>query len=130
MSDLSGTEEDRILNEWVDDNTLYVSLHSADEGNDPDGTDEVDASDYDREPLNIGDVSITGGGPTTLENDSDITFTESADENWGDVQYGALWDSLSDGNPRSSTVALDNGGTVDEGMEVTIEAGNLTFELD
>ena len=130
MSDLSSTEENRILTEWVDANTVWLGIHETDEGNDPDGTTEFDATDYDRQALNAADVTISGGGPTTLTNDADIVFTESADSEWGEADFGVLWDSETGGDPRSSAVSLTNGGTVSEGIEFKIEAGDLTFDLD
>ena len=118
------------MNEWVDTNTLFVALHSGDEGNEPDGTLEVTAADYDRQPLDLADVSITGSGPTTLTNDNDIVFTASTESNWGDVTWGSLWTAVTGGNPRTSTVELTNGGAAPEGIEVRIDAGQLTFALD
>ena len=68
----------------------------ADEGNIPDEANEVTADDYDRQTLDEADVTISGGGPTTLENDNEIAFTEAADEDWGYVLYGSWWDGPAD----------------------------------
>ena len=85
MGDLSGYEEERILIEWADDNSLYIGLYAVDEGNTPDGSSEVDAFDYEQQRLDLGNVNISRENPTTLINDSDIVITDSADGNWGNV---------------------------------------------
>ena len=85
-----------VLNEWVDEETLYVALHTSDEGNAPEGANEVTAYHYDRQTLDEADVTISGAGPTTSENDNEIVFTEAADVDWGNVLNGPLWDEPAD----------------------------------
>ena len=129
MTDLSGYREGETLDAMAAGG-LYVALHTADEGNNPDGTNEVSADDYDRVEIAEADWSISGDGPTELVNDVAADFGNT-DSDWGDLQYASLWDGPEDtDNPETSTITLDNGGEAPEGIDVEIPAGDITFEID
>jgi catalase (peroxidase I) len=131
MSDLSSTRESTVLNN-IANGGVYVSLHTADEGNEPDGSNEVSAADYSRVQLAEADISISGSAPTTLTNDVDINWGTTQND-WGNVTYGALWNDTQGATgeePYTATVVLGNGGSAPSGIEVKILAGDLTFEMD
>ena len=128
MTDLSGHRESETLNAMAAGG-LFVALHTADEGNSPDGTSEVTAGDYDRVEIAEADWTISGSGPTTLTNDVVADFGNT-DSNWGNITHASLWDAASSGNPETSTIALTNGGEAPEGIDVEIPAGDITFEIN
>lgn len=139
MSDFSGYTEEQIM-EWMLKSTdtdsapsnMHVSLHTADEGNNPDGSEEVDASDYDRVSTSSSDWTVqSGDGPVTVENENDINFGDP-DNNWGTITHFCIWDGSSDSdNPLIRTVSLDESKTVDSDTdELLFEAGDLTVSAD
>jgi hypothetical protein len=129
MTDLSGYREEQTLESMISGGA-YVALHNGDEGNSPDGSQEVSAGDYDRVQVAEGDWSVSGEGPTTLENDNVIDFgTTSSD--WGTITHASIWDGASDAdNPQTSTIDVENAGDAPEGIQVEIPAGALTFEIN
>lgn len=131
MTDLSSSREQEVLDN-IAAGGVYVSLHSGDEGNEPDGSLEVDAADYAREHLEEANISISGSGPTTLTNDVEVNWGVTEND-WGDVTHGALWNDTQGATgeePYTSTVELGNGGSAPEGIEVRIDAGELTFDIN
>lgn len=140
MTDFSGYSEQEIL-EHIFKNTsiftsptnVYVSLHTADEGENPDGSNEVDSgtTNYTRAETAPADWSIGGGdGPTTLQNDNTISFGDP-DSNWGTVTHIAIWDAQSAGNPLTVTASLNSSKEVTTDTdELQFAAGNLTFDLN
>lgn len=131
MTDLSSSRESEVLNS-IAAGGVYVSLHTEDEGNEPDGVNEVGAADYEREFVAEADLSVSGSGPTTLTNDVEINWGITEND-WGNVTHGALWNDTQGATgeePYTSTVALGNGGDAPEGIEVRIDAGQLTFDIN
>lgn len=131
MTNLSTSREQSILND-IASGGVYVSLHSADEGNEPDGSDELTASDYSRQHVPESELSINGSNPATLTNDNEIQFGVT-NTDWGTISHGALWShdaGVSGEEPYTSTIELANGGAAPSGVEVKINAGDLTLSLD
>jgi len=138
MTDFSGYSENEIA-EWLFKNTdmpvspsnVYVSLHTADEGENPDGTNEVSAADYDRASTAPADWTIGGtDGPTVAENANNISFGDPTN-NWGTITHFALWDASTGGNPLIKTVQLGSSKTVDADTdELFFSAGDLTASSD
>jgi len=131
MTDLSSTRESTVLDN-IASGGVYVSLHTADEGNEPDGSNEVSAADYSRQQLAEADITISGSAPTTLTNDVEINWGTTQND-WGNVTYGALWNDIQGATgeePYTATVQLGNGGSAPAGIEVKINAGDLTFDMD
>lgn len=131
MSDLSNTREQTVLNN-IAAGGVYVSLHSADEGDEPDGSNEVGAADYGREPVAEADLTVSGTSPTTLTNDAPVNWG-TTQNNWGTISHAALWSTEQGGTgeePYTATIALENGGDAPSGIEVKINAGDLTFTID
>jgi hypothetical protein len=140
MTDFSGFSEQEILEHIFKNNPIftsptevYVSLHTADEGENPDESNEVDTSttNYSRAEAVPSDWSIgAGDGPTTLQNANTISFGDP-DSNWGTVTHIALWDAQTGGNPLTATVALNSSKSVTSDTdELQFAAGNLTFDLN
>ena len=131
MTDLSETEEANVLNN-IAAGGVYVGLHTADEGQEPDGSNEVSASDYSRAVIAESDLTVSGASPTTLTNDLAVSFTDSANENWGDVSHAVLWDDTiaNSGEPYTAAIAVSGGGTVETGVGVDIPSGELTVDMD
>ena len=140
MTDLSGFTEQEVWNAIFNDtepslNTgdIYVSLHTADEGNNPDATAEVDAASYNRVAGPAADWEVTGDGPTVATNNAEINFGDPQ-ENWGNVTHFAIWtedEGVAGEEPLSSTVALDVEQSIDENTdEVRFDPNDLTANLD
>lgn len=112
---------------------LYISLHTADPGESPDGTTEVSATNYDRQSLGSGnwsklapaDVSSNGHG---FENAVDVQF-DVASSSWGTITHVALWDSLTGGNALAS-YAVSNSKSIDAEEQVRFAIGELEFVID
>lgn len=130
MTDLSSTQEQTVLDNIISGG-VYVSLHTADEGNEPDGANEVSASDYARASVAATDLSTSGSGPTTMTNDVDINFG-TTENDWGTITHAALWDdtAANSGSPYTATISVGNSGDAPSGVEVSIPAGDLTFDID
>ena len=130
MTGLSSTWEDEVLQQIATDG-VYVGLHSADEGNEPDGSFEVEATDYQRIHLAESEIKISGEAPAILSNDVEIEWGE-AEEDWGEVTHGVLWSADLDdvGEPYTSSSELTNGGTVSEGIAVSIGVSELEFKVN
>ena len=130
MTGLSSTWEDKVLQQIATDG-VYVGLHSADEGNEPDGSFEIEATDYQRIHLMESEINISGEAPTILSNDVEIEWGE-AEEDWGEVTHGVLWSADLDGvgEPYTSSSELTNGGTVAEGVAVSIGVSELEFKVN
>jgi hypothetical protein len=130
MTDISSTREDTILDN-IKSGGVYVSLHTADEGNEPDGGDEVPTADYSREHLPEADINVSGSAPTTLENTAEINWGTTSNS-WGTVTHAALWSDTSgnNGDPYTATVQVGNSGSIPAGAEVRIDSNDLVFEVD
>ena len=103
--------------------TLYVSLHTADPTDAGTGT-EVSGGSYARQSASFATASGTGGSVST---DADITFpTATAD--WGTITHIGIWDSASGGQLLYHT-ALDTSKTITSGDIFKILTGNLTVTL-
>jgi len=134
----SGYTENEVL-EWLVKNTdmpvspsnIYVSLHTADEGENPDGSNEVGAADYSRASTSAGDWSVGGSdGPTTVDNANEISFGDPQN-NWGSITHFALWDASTGGNPLIATIPLNSSKSVDASTdELKFSAGAFTIDLE
>jgi len=130
MTDLSASQESTVLSN-ITSGGVYVSLHTGDEGNAPDESSEVTQADYSRVHLAEADISTSGSGPTQMTNDVAVDWGTTQND-WGNVTHAALWSdtSANSGTPYTATVSLSNGGSTPSGIQVIIEAGNLTFSVD
>lgn len=142
MTDLCDNVENEIIN-WLFGGTdtrgasadVYVSLHTSDPGESPDGSTELDASSlsYQREGTAAGtDWNISAN---SASNSVEISFNQ-ATEDWGTVSHFVLWDG-NDGteNPLFSDVIRDSNGnsttkTVSTDDTISFASGSLTAELD
>jgi hypothetical protein len=112
---------------------LYISLHTADPGESPDGSTELSATNYDRQALGSGnwttlapaDVSSNGHG---FENGVDVEF-DPASSSWGTISHVALWDSLTGGNALAS-YQVSNSKSIDTDEQARFLAGELKFVID
>lgn len=103
--------------------TLYVSLHSADPGEDG-STGELSGGGYSRQ-------SCTFGAPSSGEvaNTGAVTFTAGTGSSWPEVTHFAVWDASTAGNCYAyGSFALAR--TVAEGDNATFAVGDLTINLD
>ena len=107
---------------------LYVSLHTADPGDDG-SANEVDAGDYSRAETTAGeDWDQSGSQPTVTENAVEIAFGV-AESTWGEVTHFAIWDSDEGGNAIWAS-ALDGSKTVEENDEIRFREGDLTASVN
>ena len=138
MTDLSGYFEG-IVQEWWSQNeemptppsSVYIALHNGDEGNNPDGSQEVSAEDYSRVEVTSEDLEVTGDGPTRVENTAEISFGDPEND-WGEVSHVSIWDGSSDtDNPLTVTGELPSSRSIDSDTdEVRFDAGDLAFNVD
>jgi len=138
MSDLTGYLEGQIA-EWIASGndmptapgTLYVALHTADEGNNPDGSNEVAAGDYGRASATSSDFTIlSGDGPTTLENANEISFGDPTND-WGTITHVGLWDGSSSSDNPIAFYSLNSSKQVLADIDkVSFKAGELDFSLN
>jgi len=138
LTDLTGYTEQQIA-EWLADGVdfpaapgeLYVSLHTADEGNNPDGSNEVSATDYTRATAGTDDLTIlSGDGPTTLENSSEINFGDPQND-WGTITHVGLWDGSSDTDNPIAFYDLNSSKQVLADIDkVSFQPGELDFSLN
>lgn len=136
MSDLTDYAEDQFMN-WSFFSTdmpaahtsVNIALHTSDPGDTLDGSTEVGAGDYSREPVTADGTewsSDTSGSGHTVSNDNEISFG-TATSDWGTVSHFSVWDGA--GNPLWAS-ALDTSKTVNTDDEIRFQAGALTADLD
>lgn len=139
MTDLADNVEQEVL-EWLFMGTdtrpasanVDVALHTADPGESPDGTTEVDSSttNYSRQSTAAGTAWTISGN--TASNANEVSFPQ-ATESWGTISHFSLWDG--NGNPIASSVVENSNGeattkTVDMDDTISFAAGTLTCSLD
>ena len=138
MTDMASYFEGLVQNWWSQSDdmptapaSVYVSLHTADEGNQPDGTSEVSADSYNRVETAPEDWDVSGEGPTTVENANAINFGDP-EEDWGTVTHFAIWDGTEDtDNPLVATVELNESKNIQSDTdEVRFDVSTLTVDLD
>lgn len=135
MSDFTNYTETQIV-DWLVGGTdmpaahgsVYVALHTADPGESPDGSTEVDSNTYtySRFQTSAGSDWILDGD--SFENDTEIEFPE-ADEDWGTVSHFSLWDGSEDSDNPLAKSSLDNSRTVEAGDAPVFRVGNLSGEV-
>lgn len=138
MTDLSGYIEG-LFWEYVYKNedlpaapeNIYIALHTADEGNNPDGSNEVEADSYERAEASPTDFEVVGDGPTVAENVEEIVWGDPEEE-WGEISHFSIWDGPEDtDNPLSSTVELSSSRFIDgDTDQVSSNPGQLVANLD
>jgi len=136
MSDMTGYLEGQLA-DWIGNNndfdaspgTLHISLHTADEGNNPDGSNEVSASDYDRAIIGSSDISTSGDEPTTVTNDVEVSFGDPTND-WGTITHVGIWDGSSSSDNPLAFYQLDSSKQVfDDADKISFPAGSLNFEF-
>ena len=110
--------------------SVYVGLHTGDPTNDGDQN-EVSGGSYDRVEVDVSDWTVTGSGPTEVENDEEIQFPDATDD-WGTVAHVSLWDSELGAAEEEAIAAyaLDNSKTIEEFDSARFRAGELEFEIN
>ena len=113
---------------------LYVSLHTADPGEVPDGSTEVGATNYSRQSVGSSnwttlapaDVSNDGHG---FENGTTVQF-DTASSSWGTITHVAIWDTSDTSGNALATAALDSSRSVGDGDQAQFGTGSLSFVID
>lgn len=143
MSGLSGFSEEevaRAIFEGTDTSLatgdIYVSLHTADEGNSPTGENEIDSdtTNYSRVAVPAADWDVEPEGPTEVTNNAEISFGDP-DSTWGDITHFCIWtedEGVEGEEPYVATTELDTAQTgVDENTdEVRFDVGALTANIE
>lgn len=132
MSGLTADAESDTISQIVfgGSGDLFLALHTADPGNDPDGTTEVDDANYDRVQVQEADFTESGDGPTELTNDTEISF-EPFDDDVGDITHGTFADGATDGVADHLVVGnLEPVRNFSAGEFPNFQAGEITFEID
>lgn len=135
MTDLTHYGEEQVL-DWFSQGVdltaptnLHVALHTADPGQNPDGTTEVSAGDYGRVETAAGtDWDVTGNAPRTTDNTSEISFG-TASNDWGTISHVSLWDAATGGNCLAA-YDLSTSKAIDTDDEAVFAAGDLSFQVD
>ena len=142
MTDLVNNVETEFI-EWVVGGVdvrvahadVYVALHTADPGESPDGSTEVDSgtTNYTRQQTAAGTAwNITGNEGS---NANEISFP-TATESWGTISHFSIWDgAATTDNPLATDVIRDSNGnattkTVDMDDTISFSAGTLTVTID
>lgn len=138
MSDLTNYLEDQVVR-WISQNedmpvspsNIYISLHTSDEGESPDGSFEVDASDYSRIQTSPSDWSVeSANGATRFTNATVLSFGDPT-SNWGEVTHVGVWDGSSDTDNPLLFGPLPSSQNINEDQdEVRYEEGDFNFDLD
>lgn len=139
MSDFTQYVENQIA-DWMTQGTapdtapdpIYVGLHTADPGNNPDGSTEVSAADYTRESTTAGtDWTVSGNAPRSFENANVIEFS-TATNNWGTISHVVLWDDTvgASGESAISVHAVSNPKEIATDDRAEFPAGDLSFDID
>ena len=136
MSDFTGYTEEQVA-KWMftgEDmpaahSSVYVGLHTGDPGNNPDGSSEVSGGDYSRVEVDTANWTVTGDGPTEIENDNEIQFPD-ATADWGTVAHVSLSDGSTSTDNFLAAYALDNSKTIEENDSARFRAGELEFQID
>ena len=142
MADLSNNVETEFL-EWMVMGVgvravhadVYVALHTADPGEAPDGSTEVDSgtTNYARQQTAAGTAWTTTGNEGS--NANEISFP-TATESWGTISHFSIWDgAATTDNPLAADVIRDSAGnattkTVDMDDTISFAAGTLTVTID
>lgn len=117
----------------VSHTNIYVSLHTADPTDNPDGTTEVSGNGYSRYNSTAGTdwTETLSGSPTEVENANDFEFPEATGL-WGDVSHVGLHDDAqgATGENALATFALNTTKTIDSGDAARFSAGDLSFQID
>lgn len=109
--------------------SVYVSLHSSDPGESPDGSTEIDASTFTYERTETTAGSDWTIADDTFENSSEISFPE-ADSNWGTITHFAIWDGASDSDNPLAKSALEISKEVKLGDKPIFRVGKLSGQID
>lgn len=141
MSDLTDYAE-TVFRDWLSQGTsaptppdpLYISLHTADPGESPDGSTEVTATQYSRQSVGSAgwntlapaDVTSNGHG---FENANNVQFN-TANSSWGTITHVALWNGTADTDNVYAAFALDSSRSISSGDQAQFAAGNLSFVID
>lgn len=142
MSDLTDYAEAQFR-DWMSQGTatdtppdpVFVSLHTSDPGETPDGSTEVDSgtTSYARQSVAAGTGwnTVTSGDAQGFENSGDIEFPE-ATESWGTISHVALWTADEGGTNENAmaSYALDSTKAIDTGDQAVFRAGDLTFTIN
>lgn len=134
MTDLTTYLEAKIQEWWADGtafpaapSNVYVALHTGDPGNDA-SANEVAAGDYSRAETAAADWSVTGSGPTHVENANEIQFS-TATSDWGTISHVSLWDASTGGNALWQG-ELDTSRTVNTDDRLVFPVGDFDVDLD
>lgn len=127
----SGTQEQNALDS-IKTGGVYVGLHSADEGNEPDGSNEVGAADYSRAFVAEADLSVSGTGPATIENTVEVEWTSQTNNNWGTITHFSFWTDTqaNSGRPYTETVQLTSSFDAPSGVRVFADPNALVVDID
>jgi hypothetical protein len=142
MTDLTDYTEQQFR-DWMSQGTstatapdpLYISLHTSDPGESPDGSTEVSATNYSRQSVGSSGwntqapADFTNSDGYGFENASDVAFS-TAGSSWGTISHVALWDGSSDTDNALASFALDSSRSVSDGDQVQFAATNLRFVID
>lgn len=132
MSDLTDYLEAEIIN-WsfggdsmpTPPDPVYVSLHTSDPGESPDGSTEVGSGGYSRQSVAAADWTTSAG---TADNDNAITFPEATSD-IGTVTHFAVWDGSTQSDNALWAASLDNSRDIQTGDTARFSAGDLSFEV-
>lgn len=139
MTDLTTYAQEQFMN-WsflgtsmpTAHGTVYIALHTADPGDQPDGSTEVGAADYDRASVTADTTEWTlgsSGDATTITNDNEISFG-IASSDWGTITHFSVWDGADSTTNPLWAAALDTSRDVQTDDEIRFLGGSFEAQID
>jgi hypothetical protein len=113
---------------------IYVSLHTADPGDDGQTAGEVSGNGYARKLHNDWTAAAETGAGTSIafvENGSVITFATASGGNWGTITHAGLWTSLA-GTTEADYLGraeLTTPRAIDDGDTASFASGALDIQV-
>lgn len=121
-----------VLNSLVGSDAPYLALFTGSPGDSGSVTDEVSATNYDREDLSDTNDKWENAGatnPREVNTNADVEFAE-AGSSWGTISHVALAAAGTDGvEDLKLWGALSTSKTISDGDQLIFKSGNITVSV-
>lgn len=127
MGALSNYLEEKILNDYFVNDTVYVALFTSDPTDLDSGT-EVIGGSYERQVTPFSAPIQNEGDQAEIVNTAEVKFP-IATADWGEVGHFGVYDAETNGNLLAHG-ALITPKAIETNDQITFYAGNLKIKLD